>query len=149
MWLNRWPEKKQAIVIQRETMKIKWPTILYLIIYESNKKPQGNHPLLMGWTVGYNPITGDFHCSHNKLMPQLLSIHIRTINYYCSAYDKDWKLSGHFMNSMTSPLIMYDKFVWPNMVWPDKCSIWAENVWWLAVIINPGLQRCPQSHDNR
>ena len=27
-------------------------------------------------------------------------------------------------------LIMYSKFVWPNL-------IWLENVWWLAIIISP------------
>ena len=29
--------------------------------------------------------------------------------YYNSAYDKDWKLSRHFVNLLTSPLIMYSK----------------------------------------
>ena len=26
--------------------------------------------------------------------------------------------------SMTSPLIMYCKFVWPNLIWPDRWLIW-------------------------
>ena len=35
-----------------------------------------------------------------------------------SVYDKDWKLSRHsfsFVNSVNFPLIMYSKFVWPNL----------------------------------
>ena len=64
---------------------------------------------------------------------------------YISAYDKDWKLSGHLLffcrlnefPTLIMLLLMYDKFVCPNMVWLNKCSIWPENVWWLAVIISP------------
>ena len=59
---------------------------------------------------------------------------------WISAYDKDWKLSGHsfsFVNSVNFPLIMYGKFVWPNLIWPDKWLIWPENVLWLALIVSP------------
>ena len=41
-----------------------------------------------------------------------------------SAYDKDQKLFGHLLfltNSMKFPLIMYSKFVWPSLIWPDRC----------------------------
>ena len=60
--------------------------------------------------------------------------------FNCSAYDKNWKLSRHsfcFVNSMNFPLIMYSKFVWPNLIWPNKWSVWQENVLWLAIIISP------------
>ena len=38
-----------------------------------------------------------------------------------SAYVKDQKLSGYLTNSMKFPLIMYSKFVWPSLMWPDRC----------------------------
>ena len=59
-----------------------------------------------------------------------------------SAYDKDQKLSGHSLclaNSMKFPLIMYSKFVWPKLNWPDIYLFWPENVLWLTIIISPGL----------
>ena len=26
-----------------------------------------------------------------------------------------------------------------NLVWLDSCFVWSENVWWLAIIINPAI----------
>ena len=34
---------------------------------------------------------------------------------------------------------MYSKFVQPNLIWPDKWSIWVENVLWLAIIISSAI----------
>ena len=61
----------------------------------------------------------------------------------CSAYDKDQNLSGQSLfstNSLKFPLIMYSKFVWPNLIWPDICLFWRENVLCLvAIIISPAV----------
>ena len=46
-----------------------------------------------------------------------------------SDYDKDQNLSGHSLNSMKFLLIIYSKFVLPNLIWPDICLFWLENVW--------------------
>ena len=57
-------------------------------------------------------------------------------NYSITAYDKNWKLSGHSLslgNSMKFLLIMYSKFIWSNLIWPDRCLFWLENVWWLVL----------------
>ena len=62
----------------------------------------------------------------------LFTVHwVNSGQHYSSAYDKDWKLSGHpfsFGASNKFPLIMYRKFVWPNSIWPHICLIWPENV---------------------
>ena len=45
-------------------------------------------------------------------------------------------LPGHLfpiINLLTFPLIMYNKFVWSNLVWLVKCQSWLENV---AIIIS-------------
>ena len=33
------------------------------------------------------------------------------------------------INSVTSPLLMYSKFFWPNLIWSNRCLIWWEHVW--------------------
>ena len=48
-----------------------------------------------------------------------------------SAYNKDQNLSRHSListNSMKFPLIMYSKFVWPNLIWTHIYLFWPENV---------------------
>ena len=42
-----------------------------------------------------------------------------------------------FANSIEFLLIMYRKFILPNLIWLDIYLIWPENVWWLAIIISP------------
>ena len=47
-------------------------------------------------------------------------IHVHIICTLNSAYDKDQNLSGHSLfstNSIKFPLIMYSKYVWPNLIW--------------------------------
>ena len=39
------------------------------------------------------------------------------------AYDKEWILSAQSLSSMTSLLIMYSKFVWPNLIWPERLNL--------------------------
>ena len=98
-----------------------------------------------------SPPQGDHACSYNqhkcsviKYVPRLhrcIYVYWYQVRTY-SVYDKDWKFSRHsfsFVNSVNFPLIMYGKYVRPNLIWPDKWSIWLENVLWLAIIISPDL----------
>ena len=39
------------------------------------------------------------------------------------AYDKEWILSAQSLSSMTSLLIMYSKFVWPNLIRPERLNL--------------------------
>ena len=73
--------------------------------------------------------TAYMHTFYNRKMSWIVGAHT-----CISAYDKDQKLSEHLFltNSMKFPLIMYSKFVWPSLIWPDRCLFWPENVWWLA-----------------
>ena len=57
---------------------------------------------------------------------------IRQGVYVCnSAYDKYKNLSRHSLfstNSTKFPMIIYSKVVRPNVIWPDVCLVWTENV---------------------
>ena len=67
---------------------------------------------------------------------------VRMCVHMYSTYDKHQNLSGHSLfltNSMKFPLILYSKFIWSNLIWPDVCLFWPENVLWLAIIISPDV----------
>ena len=68
-------------------------------------------------------------CTH--LISPRLTAHLIyvTLCSHISAYDRDQNLYEHSLfltNSMKFPLIMYSKFVWPNLIWLDICLFWPE-----------------------
>ena len=66
-----------------------------------------------------------------RLAVKVCDVTLRVHNIVSVLMMRTENCPGHsfsFANSIKFPLIMYRKFVWPNLIWLDICLIWPENV---------------------